>query len=288
MTKQNDPWGLPNEDKYDAAAAARATYGSDFGTDERFAPISDDRPNSLLPRVLKLANAEDADAEVQRVLREGGISHVDDDKPHRVTFHVSGRGTVEADLHRRGNEWSTVVAISGEPLKFKSADRDALIGLVNRALNPGSRFRDLSETERLELAYLAGSGALEETLNRYFQYRCGNAEVNSHDPAFQQVANESAWFVFIHSTPEFVDYPEARAYFHRHIGNRPVTLPLLKAAFRAWREAEKNDPPEPQPAAAPEPEPLPNLETLTDEDVKALYGATVRDRAQKIRNALRL
>src|SRR5690242_18589264 len=103
MDKQSNGFVL-NEGLYNASASARKRYGADTETDPLFAPLATERPKSLLPRVLRLANSE-GDSEVNQILRANGLEDDGDGRPRTVVFTVGGE-EVRTEIKRRGKNWT--------------------------------------------------------------------------------------------------------------------------------------------------------------------------------------
>jgi len=276
MSNENtrDPFGLPNEDKYDANKVARARYGRDDQTDPEFAPL-DSAGYGIGSRDLKK-------------FLHAASEESDPNKPRGFKLRASNGQEIPVQITQRGALWIALAPLNGEWREFHEATYEKLLALLMKTFCQGPAIRPLSEAGRLSVARLCTAGRLAEALTVYLEDRCGNVEETAlNDPRYKTVFDEAGWTIFVFSTPDFVDGAEVRRYITKHIGNRPVTLPLLRAAFLAYRKNGAAEPTSEQ--SEPQRVSDEDLAAMTDEALASLYGGVLRKHGhdvQKLRDRL--
>lgn len=58
-----------------------------------------------------------------------------------------------------------------------------------------------------------------------------------NDPRYRDVCDSAVWEVWENVTHAYT--PEREAFIRRHCGNRPITVPLLNAAWDALKSARQ-------------------------------------------------
>jgi hypothetical protein len=275
-----DPFGLPNQDKYDANAPNRKRWGSDDETDPQFAPL-DRSGYGLGSRNLK------------RFLGAAAQAAEDASKPSRLTLHTKSGAALVVQIAHRDGLWIGLVPFLGEWREFQARSYDALITLLTKTFSQGPTIRPLSEAGRLAVARLCTEGRLEEGLEKYVTDRCPDITPDAiNDPNYRGLFDAAAWEIFSLSTPDFPDSAEVRSAMKEHLGNRPASLPLLLAAWRSVKRGlvlGLNQPKQNETESAPRISEA-DLQKLTDDNVAELYGGVIRERAteeRKFRDLLR-
>jgi hypothetical protein len=217
--KSRDPFGLPNQDKYDANAPNRKRWGSDDETDPQFAPL-DRSGYGLGSRNLK------------NFLGAAAQAAEDASRPSRVMLHTASGAALTVQIAHRDGLWIGFVPYQGEWREFQASKYDDLIALLMKTFDDGPVIRRLSETGRLTVARMVTAGHLEAALETYVKDRCPSITPESiNDVRYRELFDDAAWEIFSLSTPDFPDNPEVRAAMKEHVGNRPATLPGLRAAW---------------------------------------------------------
>jgi hypothetical protein len=277
--KISDPFGPPNEGKYDSSKANRDVYGRDDETVPGFAPL-DATGHGIGSRNLK------------RFLGSAAQAAEDANRPRRFTLHASGQ-ELGVQVTRRGTMWVAFVPFNGEWREFQSSSYDKLTALLLETFNQGPAIRRASESGRLTVARLCTEGRLDAALESYVKDRCPDITPDSiNDIRYRELFIDAAWEIFRLSTPDCpADDPEIQAAMKRHLGDRPATLPGLRAAWLACQrglivgvgQQKTNDSETPRISDA-------DLEKLSNENISELYGGVVRERAteeRKFRDSLR-
>jgi hypothetical protein len=261
-----------------------------FAVDDKFAPL-DNHSKGFGSLALRRGIEELAehDVEVQQVLREHGV--VDEQRPR--SFKTPGwKGEMRFD---RGAWHFSVQSEEGEQKRFKIAvtDHDAAQIQAARYLGKNRvQIRALSKDEELYVARLAGMGKRSDAIMNYLAFAAPDFRGTdiSTDPKYAEVCNACAWFVFLHSTPQFQDSAETREFMTAYVGSRPVTVELLQFAFEAYRENEKRsergllfEQIENHENTSDSEPTYENLDALSDEEISRLRQQTLRERAKNIR-----
>jgi hypothetical protein len=106
---------------------------------------------------------------------------------------------------------------------------------------------------------------------------------------YRGACDRAVLFVFENAEPDYVPSNEARAFFKRYVGNRPLTYALLRSAHDAFKEHQRSQDREgllgfserPQTkAAAPT---YDGIDELSDAELENLYRGTRRVHAQTSR-----
>jgi hypothetical protein len=116
-------------------------------------------------------------------------------------------------------------------------------------LNPNPDHpKPLSDYDLLKVARLAGQGKLGDAIIEYLHCALpgkvwigDDVQEIAYDPAYRELAADCCWYVFENS-PQGADYrpDKAREFMLRYIGNRPVNLGLIVAAFKAFKDAQRH------------------------------------------------
>jgi len=205
--------------------------------DERFAPLSNDRPMRLRNELTRFVNQNASDPEIAGTLRAAGVEDLA--APHK--FYIDGE---EATVFLgNDNVWRVTLIIEGRQQTIKCASAksrdEAQVG-AQRWLSgkSGPKVHPLTKDQELYVARLAGMGKRAEAVMNYLAYAVPDYQGTdiASDVKYAEVCNACAWYVFVHSTPQFQDSDEAREYMTAYVGSRPVTLELLQFAFDAYRQ----------------------------------------------------
>jgi hypothetical protein len=93
----------------------------------------------------------------------------------------------------------------------------------------------------------------ERVLDHYLYLSTGSAKgarALALDPRYASAVSEGVYFVFAHSTPEYQETPEAKKFLKRYVGNRFVSVRLLRAGLAAYLKAKENGELQEQPVLA--------------------------------------
>lgn len=169
---------------------------------------------------------------------------------------------------------------------FEALDRE---GILQKPLGEP---RNLSNSERLRVSRLAQSGKIDEAIGFYLRASLDGEEPTMdmiNDPKYRDVCDSAVWEVWENITHDYTPTPEREAFIRRHCGNRPITVPLLNAAWDALKKREAgrersallNQVERPQPeTVAPK-----DIDALDDNAVDRLYHDSLRAYAESIRRA---
>lgn len=177
----------------------------------------------------------------------------DPDRPLRFRVNIKGRDiTLEIrpplDPQDPNAKFECTMPCEIEPGTFewrilRASGYDELLLAVNKQLAAPPLVRDLTAEESLELARMCTQKKnLAEVLTRYIELRIGKApdESTLRDPRLTHVLDAACMFVFFNSEPSSVDTPAFRAFLKTYAGTRPLSLPLVKSAFEAFKTSEKD------------------------------------------------
>jgi hypothetical protein len=96
--------------------------------------------------------------------------------------------------------------------------------------------------------------------------------------------DRAAWFIFFHGTPSYQDTPEARQFLEEYVQDRVVTVELLQVAYQAFR-SRLLPPSVRKTNNAPSREEIANsFNELSDEELRELREASMREHAQQVRS----
>lgn len=259
--------------------------------DDRFGGLVQESRVSLRKAIPEMAGH---DAEMQAELRKRGVE--DEPAPHKFYLSTGDEAIV---FLGKDNVWRVTVFFEGRQQTIKCASAksrdDAMTG-ANRWLNckRGPTFHELTEEQKLTVSRMCTQGQLESALMTYLLYKCGEVGYDfSTDPRYLPATNEAAFFIFKHSTPDFVDSETVQAYLENYIGDRPVTLPLLRAGFAAYKQEQKKverglvlgqiEDRENQAESGPTYE---ELDELSTEEISRLREQTMRLRAKQVKGGI--
>lgn len=150
--------------------------------------------------------------------------------------------------------------------------------------------RNLSNSERLRVSRLAQAGKIDEAIGFFLSASLDGEEPTMeliNDPKYRDVCDSAVWEVWEDVTHDYTPTPEREAFIRRHCGNRPITVPLLNAAWDALKKREAgrersallNQVERPQPETVTPSQ----LDELSDGAVDALYRDSLRAYAESIR-----
>jgi hypothetical protein len=179
-----------------------------------------------------------ADEEIRRVLREHGVQdqdEIDGSKPRQVFLRI-GNQPLEAEISFTGNAW--VCRAGG--YKFLGSSRDEAMTLAASELNKQSR--GLSDTDRLEIARLAASGAnpgngqaILQAISRYVEKMTGAKLQEAYvDPAHLPIVNEAVKFCWEQASPGFSAGPDWDGFLTSYAQGRPYTLAIVASAAQSY------------------------------------------------------
>lgn len=156
---------------------------------------------------------------------------------------------------------------------------DALIGNLNRVLAAGPHVKDLRPEEKLELALLALTDA-KLAFWRYLKLRVGDgADLSTlTDPRYLAVCNQAILFIFAHTEPSFPNTPQAIAFIESFAANRPLTIPICKAAMKSYKEREAQEQAEKAPHVGEA-----ELEAASDKEIRESLRGIARERVEQDR-----
>ena len=153
--------------------------------------------------------------------------------------------------------------------------------------------RNLTTAERLKVSRLAQSGKLDQAIGYHISCALDRDDLDLelvNDPDYRDVCDSAVWTVWEESTHDYTSTPSREAFLRRHCGNRPVTIPLLNAA---WAELKKREASHArseilgqiQRPQAPQPVNEKQLDALDDTAVDRLYHDSLRAYADAVRRA---
>ncbi len=262
---------------------------------ERFAPLSNDRPMRLRKEINRMVNEYSNDPEIVGTLKAAGVENLA--APHKFYLSTGDEAVV---FLGKDNVWRVTVFFDGRQQTIKCASAtsrdDAMTG-ANKWLNSkrGPTFKELTEEQRLTVSRMCTQGQLESALMTYLLYKCGEVDHDfSTDPRYLPAIDEAAFFIFHNATPEFVDSQEFQDFLSNFRGDRPLSLPLLRACFSAWKQHEQKaerglilEQIENRDNQADSEGPsYEELDALPDDELFSLRDATLKDRAKKVRGGI--
>lgn len=295
FAKQSAGWQVDTSGLPSVQARQREENGSDDSLiDPRFAPLAHDRPVRLRNELVRFVNANSRDAEVRRILEKEGIENPSNPKT------VILPGGVEGRVFCKDGSWHCIVQTNGARRTFVGDSYDSTVVSAARALGKhrASDIRDLTEAEKLEIIRYSQLGLTQDAIGRYVYFAIGKREIDSafeilDDPRYRPLCDEAVWFVWSHAKNDFAPTPEREEFIKRFVAERPLTVALLDAAWKACQSAER-DAAGSLKAHIPPDEPEPNqheiargLEDLGDEEVRNLLGQTLRVYSRELKQGMR-
>jgi hypothetical protein len=266
-----DPFGLPNADKYDATTVARKRYGPDNGPwDPEYGGL-DLHGYGIGSKQLK-------------AYLEAAAEETDPNRPRRFKLRANGR-EISVQVFKRGETWVALAPVKNQWMEFRERSYDDLVQLLLETFNKGPR--ELTERERLTIARLCVPGPdlqarMLQALGLYLRYRCGEQVDESilNDPSFAAIVNDGFRLIFVCSEPGFRESREAWNYMEAYRGrNRQWSIPLLKAAWKSYTENPTAAQPINEQSEAPRVTEA-DLIALNDEAIASLYGGVVSKNAR--------
>ena len=169
---------------------------------------------------------------------------------------------------------------------YDALDRE---GLLDKAAGEP---RNLTEREHLRVARLAQAGRTEEAIGEYLRCALDGDEPDLEliqDPRYRALCDDAVWIVWEVVTDDYTPSPTREAFLRRHCGERPITIPLLNAA---WVELKRRESGyarsellgQVQRPAEPEPVTAKQIDALDDESVDRLYHESLRAYATSVRH----
>ncbi len=165
---------------------------------------------------------------------------------------------------------------------FKALSREGLMPV------PRGTARNLSSSERLRVSRLAQSGRIDDAIGFYLECALPDEEPTLeliNDPAYRDVCDSACWAVWEEIALDYVPTPQREAFLRRHVGGRPITIPLLQSA---WAACQKNEEGHSRSELLgqiehPETQPVTTIDELSDAAVDDLYRGSLRAYAQTFR-----
>jgi len=210
--------------------------------------------------------------------------------------------------HENYHSMVVTLAFNALPESERNADDDDLVDIlvergfwtpgnleaVYRALDdqgildrPAGEPRNLSSSELLRVGRLAQSGKIDEAIGFYLRAALDGEEPTMdmiNDPRYRDVCDSAVWEVWENITHDYVPAPQREAFIRRHCGNRPITVPLLNAA---WAELKKREAGRERNAILnqierPQPQPVTpqQIDALDDASVDRLYHESLAEYAR--------
>jgi hypothetical protein len=154
---------------------------------------------------------------------------------------------------------------------------------------PAGEPRNLSESERLRVARLAQSGRPDQAIGFYLECALPDEEPTLevlNNPDYRQVCDSAVWCVWETVTHDYTPTAAREAFLRRHCGHRPITLPLLNAAWDALKQREAGFERSEILSQIQQETPPPSIreiDALDDAAVDRLYHSTLRQYADQFR-----
>ena len=279
--------------------------------DDRFARDWRDTPFSASADALRnfVANPDDA------ALMETGsgdlLRDIRDREAERTVQQFKAANPSYLPTHENYHSMVVTLAFNALPESERNSDDDELVDIlvergfwtpsnleaVYHALDeqgildrPAGEPRNLSSSELLRVGRLAQSGKVDEAIGFYLRAALDGEEPTMdmiNDPRYRDVCDSAVWEVWENITHDYTPTPQREAFIRRHCGNRPITVPLLNAA---WAELKKREAGRERSALLnqierPEPEPVTpqQIDALDDSAVDRLYHESLRAFADSVR-----
>lgn len=104
--------------------------------------------------------------------------------------------------------------------------------------------RELTEREHLRVARLAQAGRLDRAIREYLRCALNGEEPSRellYDPKYRQLCDDAAYTVFEESQFDYVPTASRKAHLLRFAGKRPLTIALLREAWRSCKASEQQN-----------------------------------------------
>ena len=154
---------------------------------------------------------------------------------------------------------------------------------------PEGSTRALTSSERLHVSRLAENGRVDEALAEYLHCTLDGEYVTPdmvNDPDYLGVCNEAVYSVFTDTQFDYSPTPEREDYLSRYAGTRPLTLELLRQAWRSCQQNEQLH--ERSELLSPlreqdQPPTERELNELNDDEISRLYRSSLREYVKSIK-----
>jgi hypothetical protein len=180
----------------------------------------------------------------------------------------------------------------GEGHRYSAPDRDELLSKLGQATKREVLYRELNEQEQLEIVRYIQGNDIQAALGQYLFMATNRKEFASpfqilDDPRYRPLTDRAALFVWQHARIDYSPTPEREDFINNYAAGRPLSLPLLDAAWRACLEAERrgalhyrllSDEQEVDPREVQE-----SLEEASDAEIEKMMKATKREFAREVR-----
>lgn len=157
---------------------------------------------------------------------------------------------------------------------------------------PAGEPRNLSERERLRVSRMAQAGRIEEAIGEYLRCSLDGDEPTLelvNDPKYRGLCDDAVYTVWEETQLDFVPTGSRKAYLLRFAGNRPLTIPLLREAWKSCMASERRSERgqllnsiEQQQQTPPTPAEIDNLK---DDEVERLYHQSLKAYAETFKRA---
>jgi hypothetical protein len=189
--------------------------------------------------------------------------------------------------------------IDGARHRYSARGKDALFAKIGEAVKPASQFRELTESEKLQVIRCAQSGDRLTAIGAYLTFAIGEKRASQYDspldmladPALLPVLNACAEYVWFHAKPHALDTPEWHAYKNKILAGRPSNFEILDAIWLRYQDRleEQNAQSGLRPQVDDEPEEetpreaLDKLNALDDNEVDDLMQSARQQYAREVR-----
>jgi hypothetical protein len=160
-----------------------------------------------------------------------------------TTVHANGN---EFRVFFRNNAWHADGEVDGTRRRFSASDRDALLSRLGKVTNPRAKapYRELNEQEQLEIARYVQGNDIQAALGQYLFFATDKREFATpyqilDDPRYRGLTDRAVAFIWHHARTDYSPTPEREQYIKAYAANRPLSIPLLNAAWEARRQEEK-------------------------------------------------
>ena len=178
----------------------------------------------------------------------------------------------------------------GEGHRYSAPDRDELLSKLGQVTKREVLYRELNEQEQLEIVRYIQGKDIQAALGQFLFFATNKKEFSSpfeilDDPRYRPLTDRAALFVWQHAKIDYSPTPAREDFINNYAAGRPLSLPLLDAAWRACQESERKGALQ---HLLPDEEDNPRntleeLNELDDGAIDRLMHATKREYAREVR-----
>lgn len=194
-------------------------------------------------------------------------------------------GNDEFEISFTDGTWHATATVGKSELHFTAGTRDELVGKLMELAKQRSAPRELTEAELLRVARLCQAGDREAAIDFYLLKALGSTRVHTYkgnelrmasDPELQGVLDSCAYVTWLYSRCDVMESDAWIEWLPRYTNSRPLTHPLLDAAWSAFTEQNFRSTLLPKAKETDPRKIVRELDSLSDREIEKTYSETLR------------